>query len=62
MAEKKISADSKILEVTHQELKDIIKRKAKEEGWNEKEGEDFVSSLLKVYIFKVTCVGPGATN
>ena len=53
MAEQKVSTDSETLEVTHNELKDIIKKKAKEKGWDEKEENYFVSSLLKVYVLKI---------
>ena len=53
MAEQKVSTDSDTLEVTHNELKDIIKKKAKEKGWDEKEENDFVSSLLKVCVLKI---------
>ena len=48
MADAKISVDSKVLEVLHRELKDDIKKKAKEKGWNENETEDVISKLLKV--------------
>ena len=56
MAEQKVSTDSETLEVTHNELKDIIKKKAKEKGWDEKEENDFVSSLLKVYVLKIVAI------
>ena len=48
MADTKISVDSKVLAVLQKELKDDIKKKAKEKGWNESETEDVISGLLKV--------------
>ena len=48
MADTKISVDSKVLAVLQKELKDDIKKKAKEKGWNDSETEDVISGLLKV--------------
>jgi hypothetical protein len=48
MADTKISVDSKVLAILHEELKDDIKKKVKEKGWDENEIENVINGLLKV--------------